>query len=203
MHYWLLMLLFLLQVFLVESVSPSRESSPDIDYDSVLNLLSDEDLASLHYHKSSTPATSSDQHHALPPQQVTDHKAKRREYMKSYYQKTIQQNPNYGKEKYKRRVEILSQKTEEERRKNKDKRSLISRNGYHRRKITLGHGRKKLQDMQQIKQKIIDNTATPQEKSEYHDFAARKRRICEKSRMKKAIREHSQQEKSHPHTKDS
>ncbi|PWN32010.1 uncharacterized protein FA14DRAFT_181929 [Meira miltonrushii] len=193
MKYWIILLLFTLRIFLVDSSPPSRETSPAFDVDSFLNLPSDdEELPFPDHQLASPPKPITDQRHMIRPPPL-DRKTRKREYMKLWYQKKMQQNPNFAKKKYQRRLEILSQKTDEEKRADKDKRKNFSKKAYHDRKSNFGHGTKQLQDIQQIKQKINDKTATPEDRLKHHAYFVRKRLICSKSRYKrKVLREASQ-----------
>lgn len=180
-----LLLFFLFKPFLVKSIPSSRENSPSLDLDSILNLspgqyLQFDDKPSI----SSSTAIVQPVEEQNSAKEKVDRKAKRRKYMQNYHEIRKKENPNLGKDKWQERKIKISKMTEEERQKEKEKNRALSRKNYSSRKERLGYRRKQHFVMKQIKEKVQNNIATPEESTKYFDYLDRKKRSMAKSRMK-------------------
>lgn len=148
----------------------------------------DDRPASLDYHPPSitipTISQSAQQHDINKAEPNLEQKAKKREYAKGQYAKKKALNPNLCKIKHQRYLSRLSSKTKEEKEAIHARRLENNRINYHRRKQQTGYGRNLSLIIKQIKQKIDNNTANPEERAKYKDFMDRKRIASKKYREK-------------------
>lgn len=182
------------QPLFVLSTSSSRENSPGVDFDSILNLPMedifryDDRPASLDYHQPFIPnpptKESVQQHDNSKAKPTHDRKGKRREYARELYAKKKKLNPNIGKIKYQKYLAKLLDMTKEEKEAIQAKKLESNRINYHKRKAQRGYGRNHSLVIKQIKQKIGDNTANPKERAKYEDHIIRRKIACKKYREK-------------------